>query len=53
MAFDAEGRIHVANYANHSITVYAAAANGDAAPTATISGAGTGLSGPYDVAFQP
>jgi len=55
IALDAAGRIYVANSgttsAQYRITVYAANANGDVAPVATLSGANTGLSVPSHLAF--
>src|SRR5689334_8808063 len=42
--------LYVSNGGNNSITVYAAGANGNAAPTMTIAGSNTGLSGPQGIA---
>ncbi len=43
--------LYVANLG--SITVYAAGANGNAAPIRTISGAATGLSAPWFIFLRP
>jgi sugar lactone lactonase YvrE len=43
VAFDAAGRLFVANSGNSSITVYAPGAKGNAAPVRTIAGAATQL----------
>jgi len=55
IALDPAGRIYVASSGNtnaqYRITVYAADANGDVAPVATLSGANTGLSAPSFLAF--
>lgn len=54
IAVDAAGQIYVANFnlvTSGGITVYAAGASGDAAPTATISGASTGLVNPALISF--
>ena len=56
IVIDATGNLYVANApgaANpHSITVYAATANGNTAPTRTISGALTGLTGVNGLALD-
>jgi hypothetical protein len=52
VAVDGTGKMYVVNNGN-SITVYAAGASGDVTPSATISGASTGLKGPLGVALQP
>jgi sugar lactone lactonase YvrE len=50
IALDASGNIYVTNFGNAtnpvSVTVYAAGATGNATPTATITGAATGLDSP-------
>jgi hypothetical protein len=56
VAVDATGKLYVANAAGGdtfagSITVYAAGANGNATPTATITGSNTGLASPVSIAF--
>ena len=45
------GNIYVASLNANSITVYAAGASGDATPTATITGANTGLNLPVRLTF--
>jgi hypothetical protein len=55
IAIDASGAIYVANLGAGgapSVTVYAAGANGDVAPTATISGDQTGLHIPTGIAVD-
>src|SRR5437870_6249497 len=56
IALDGAGNIYVANanfnFSSGSITVYAAGANGDATPTATITGGNTGLSAPFGIALD-
>ena len=42
----------MANENGHSITVYSAGANGNASPTATISGLNTGLNGPSGITLD-
>ncbi|MGQ0548671.1 MAG: beta-propeller fold lactonase family protein [Armatimonadota bacterium] len=54
VALDGAGNLYVANFSpfpipSHSVTVYAAGANGNVAPIRTISGAATGLNMPADV----
>src|SRR5262247_4012969 len=44
--------LYVTDAPTNSITVYAASAIGDATPSATISGASTGLNGPFGVAVD-
>jgi hypothetical protein len=54
IALDGAGNIYVTNPGAggpQSITVYAAGANGNATPTATIAGGNTGLFGPTGIAF--
>jgi len=55
VALDAAGRIFVVNSATISqqyrITVYAAGANGNVAPVATIAGNQTGLTAPSYLSF--
>jgi sugar lactone lactonase YvrE len=43
------GPIYVTNWDGHSVTAYAAGANGNASPVVTIQGPATGLSGPRGV----
>ncbi len=54
VAVDENGNIYAANLANQSsaaaLTIYPAGANGDIAPTRTISGSNTGLAVPIGVA---
>jgi sugar lactone lactonase YvrE len=63
VALDSQGNIYVANaasgrggrherYDRGSITVYPAGSNGNVAPIATISGAGTGLAEPIGIALD-
>jgi DNA-binding beta-propeller fold protein YncE len=54
LAFDAAGRLIVANTATPSITIFgsAAAATGNIAPSATVSGAGTHLAGPDQIVLN-
>jgi sugar lactone lactonase YvrE len=63
VALDSQGNIYVANaaggrvtrherYDRGSITVYPAGSNGNVAPMATISGAGTGLAEPIGIALD-
>jgi hypothetical protein len=52
MATDAAGNIYVSNQDEHTIVVFAAGANGNAAPTRTISGSLTGLHRPMGLAFD-
>ncbi len=58
IAVDSGGKIYVANDGSDvdggidSVTVYAAASTGNAAPIATISGSNTGLSGPSAIAVD-
>jgi len=54
---DSKGNIYVANETggnsgNGSVTVYAAGSKGNVAPTATIAGPDTGLSGPSGIALD-
>ena len=56
VAVDATGKLYVANAFgggdfSGSITVYPAGANGNATPTATITGSNTGLASPVSIAF--
>jgi len=56
IAVDATGKLYVANAFgggdfSGSITVYLAGANGNATPTATITGSNTGLASPVSIAF--
>jgi len=55
VALDPAGRIYVVNSATKSqqyrITVYAAGANGNVAPVATIAGNQTGLTAPSYLSF--
>jgi sugar lactone lactonase YvrE len=44
--------LYVVNSGGPSVTVYAAGANGDATPTATIAGGNTGLLFPYGIALD-
>src|SRR6266705_3129165 len=44
--------LYVANLLGNSIAVYAAGASGNAAPTATIAGANTGLNAPFGIALD-
>src|SRR5208282_738850 len=57
IAIDASGKIYVTNLiggasAAGSITIYAVGSNGNAAPSATIAGSNTGLSGPEGIAID-
>ncbi len=52
VALDSSGNIYVANFSSAAITVFAAGANGDVAPSATIQGAATNLNGPFGVALD-
>ena len=52
IARDANGRIYVTNNATNTLTVYAAGANGNVPPIATIGGAKTGLSDPTGIALD-
>ncbi len=54
VAVDAAGKIYVTNHSSsgYSLTVYAAGANGNAAPVASVSGANTGLDYPTGVALD-
>src|SRR5439155_24244814 len=52
MARDGAEQLYVRNDAGSSITVYAAGASGNAAPTATIAGGNTGLNFPADIALD-
>ncbi len=52
IARDASGRIYVTNSATNTVTVYAAGANGNVPPIATIGGAKTGLSDPTGIALD-
>ena len=59
VAFDSSGSIYVANQSSleggsgvDSVTIYPAGTNGNVAPTATISGAGTGLASPASLALD-
>jgi hypothetical protein len=49
---DPVGTEYVANYGANAILVFAPGANGNVAPIRTISGPGTGISGPADVAVD-
>ncbi len=55
MVVDQAGKLYVASSAfgshQYKVTVYAAGANGNVAPTATIAGPTTGLSGPVFLSF--
>lgn len=51
LAFDAAGRLFVANYATHSITFFAPGATGDVAPIGKIAGDRTRLSNPSAIRF--
>jgi hypothetical protein len=53
MDVNAQGQVAVANTGAKSLALFAPATIGNTSPTATISGAGTGLSGPAFVAFTP
>src|SRR5439155_1156094 len=58
IALDGAGNIYVTNCSDlgntvYSITVYAAGANGNATPTATIAGGNTGLNSPTLIAVVP
>jgi hypothetical protein len=44
--------LYVANSGNNSITIYAAGASGNVAPTATIAGSNTGLNNPVGIALD-
>jgi YVTN family beta-propeller protein len=50
-AVSGAGRIYVANWGSNTVTVYDPSASGNAAPSATISGANTLRSGPTGLAF--
>jgi hypothetical protein len=50
---DAAGNLYVANYSNHTITVFGPGASGNVAPIRTISGPMTGLSNPSGIALNP
>jgi 6-phosphogluconolactonase (cycloisomerase 2 family) len=57
LTFDATGRLWVSNYSGGSlgtgsVTTYAAGANGDAAPVATLAGGTTGLNYPWGIALD-
>jgi hypothetical protein len=57
IALDASGNVYAANFdrtnfADSSITVYAAGSNGNVAPINTISGANTGLDGPRGIVIH-
>ena len=52
IARDASGRIYVTNNATNTVTVYAAGANGNVPPIATIGGAKTQLSDPTGIALD-
>src|SRR5947199_9544461 len=52
IARDGAGKIYVTNVTGSSITVYAAGANGNATPTATIAGGNTGLNFPAGIALD-
>jgi len=46
------GRLYVADQTAGEIVIFAAGANGNAAPVATIAGSSTGLAGPCPLAFD-
>lgn len=52
IALDSSGNVYAANNYANSITVYAASANGNAAPDRAISGPDTGISGPTGVSVD-
>lgn len=53
VAFDAQGRMYVANSMSNSVEMYAANwANGDTAPRKSLVGPATGLAAPASIAFD-
>lgn len=52
LAFDAAGRLYVANREADSVTVYAPGASGNVVPLRTIAGAATGLAAPVGIAVE-
>ncbi len=46
------GKIYVSNFGNNSVTVYPVGTIGNTAPSATISGFGTGVAGPDGIALD-
>ena len=55
IALDSSANIYVVNFPDtsaYSVTVYSAGSDGNVAPSATIAGAATGLSGPIGIALD-
>ena len=52
LAIDGQGRLLAANTSGNSVTIFAAAANGNVAPAVTIAGTATGLNTPAAVAVD-
>ncbi len=52
VAFNSSGQLYVTNPSSSMVTIYAAGASGNVAPTATIAGSNTGLDYPWGLAFD-